>query len=53
MNKVSIEEHGDDLVITFDDELVDELGWNDGDVLDWEVQDDGSITLTKAQTTDD
>lgn len=53
MNKLSIEENGDDLVINFDDELIDELGWNVGDDIDWEIQSDGSITLIKHETTDD
>ena len=53
MKPLSIQEEGDDLVINFDDDLLEELGWNGGDDLDWEIQPDGSITLTKLETTDD
>ena len=52
MRKLPIEQHGDDLVMTFDEDLLEELGWNVGDDIDWEIQPDGSITLTKNQTTD-
>ena len=50
MRTLPIEKHGDDLMITFDEDLLEELGWNVGDDLDWEVQPDGSITLTKYET---
>ena len=53
MKKLPIEQHGDDLMLTFDEELLEELGWNVGDNLDWEIQPDGSITLTKYETTND
>ena len=47
MNTLPIESNGDDLYVTFTDDLLEELGWDVGDDLDWEVQTDGSITLTK------
>lgn len=53
MKTLPIEKHGDDLVMTFDDELLEELGWNVGDDIDWEIQPDGSVTLTKYETTND
>jgi len=53
MRKLPIEQDGDDLMLTFDEELLEELGWNVGDDIDWEIQPDGSITLTKYETTND
>ena len=47
MNTLPIESDGDDLYVTFTDDLLDELGWNVGDDLDWEIQTDGSIILSK------
>lgn len=32
--------------ITLPDELVDEMGWQDGDVLDWDLRGNG-VVLTK------
>ena len=46
-----IESDGDDLILTFTDELLEELGWNVGDDLDWEVQKDGTITISKHEET--
>lgn len=51
MNTLLIESDGDDLFVKFTDDLLEELGWSVGDDLDWEVQPDGSITLTKYDET--
>ncbi len=32
-----------DLLITFPDDLIDTLGWQVGDVLDWRIKDEGII----------
>ena len=45
MNTLPIESNGDDLYVTFTDDLLDELGWNVGDDLDWEINSNGTITL--------
>ena len=37
----------DDGVITFPDELIEKLGWKEGDVLQWIDNKDGSFTLKK------
>ena len=37
----------DDGVITFPDELIEQLGWKEGDVLEWIDNKDGSFTLKK------
>ena len=35
-----------DLFIEFPDELIDELGWQEGDILNWDLKGDG-IVLSK------
>lgn len=35
------------LVISFPDEILDELGWKVGDTLIWDIQADGSVILSK------
>jgi bifunctional DNA-binding transcriptional regulator/antitoxin component of YhaV-PrlF toxin-antitoxin module len=40
------EDSSGDLFITLPDELIEELGWIEGDVLNWDVKGDG-IVLTK------
>ena len=47
MITLPVEKIGDDYVLTFTDDLLEELGWNTGDELNWDVQDDGSIIVTK------
>ena len=47
MNTLPIESNGDNLYVTFTDDLLEELGWNIGDDLDWDIQTDGSIILSK------
>ena len=37
----------DDGVITFPDEMMKELGWKEGDVLEWIDNKDGSFSLVK------
>ncbi len=36
-----------DQYIEFPKELMDEVGWEDGDILEWTPNDDGSWTLKK------
>lgn len=36
-----------DLVLPFTKEILDELGWRDGDTLDWVDNKDGSWSLVK------
>ena len=47
MITIPIEKIGDDYVLTFTDDLLEELGWNIGDDLNWDIQTDGSIIVTK------
>ena len=37
----------DDGVITFPDEFIENLGWKEGDVLQWIDNKDGSFSLVK------
>lgn len=36
-----------ELVLSFPDELLESLGWQEGDILDWAMNDDGTVTMTK------
>ena len=40
-----LEQDGDDLVLSFPMEVMEQLNWHDGDVLKWEDNGDGSWTL--------
>ena len=42
------EEDGDDCMIPLSDEILDSLGWYEGDILEWIVNDDNTITIKKA-----
>ena len=44
---VTLEEDGDDLILPFPDKIIDELGWKEGDELEWIDNGDGSLTLRK------
>ena len=37
----------DDGVLTFPDEFLEELGWKEGDMLQWIDNNDGSFSLVK------
>jgi hypothetical protein len=40
-----------DLMITFPPELLAQAGWDSGDVITWQDNNDGSYTLTKKEQT--
>ena len=44
---VTLEEDGDECILPLPDELLDQLNWNDGDELEWIVNDDNTITIRK------
>ena len=46
---VTLEEDGDDCILPLPDEILDDLDWNEGDVLEWIVNDDNTITIRKAE----
>ena len=37
----------DDGILTFPDNVMEELGWKEGDVLEWIDNNDGSFSLVK------
>ena len=39
-------EDEENFLLTFPDQLLAELNWKPGDTLNWDVQEDGTITLT-------
>lgn len=45
------EEEGDEdvAILNFSDDLVEQLGWEEGDELHWEDNNDGSFSLFKLQ----
>ena len=47
LTRVEYDESSDDLFLPIPDEILDSLGWDIGDVLQWEYNDD-SILLKKA-----
>jgi antitoxin component of MazEF toxin-antitoxin module len=51
MNKWTayVEQEGDDLVLPIPDEVLEELNWKEGDVLVWDIKEDGTIILKKGK----
>ena len=46
---ITLEKIGDDLVLPIPEELLRELKWNTGDVLEWHINLDNTITLRKVE----
>lgn len=44
---VTLEEDGDDLIMPIPEEIIKKLGWNEGDELQWSVN-NNTITLRRA-----
>ena len=44
---VTLEEDGEDCILPLPDEILDELDWQEGDILEWTVNDDNTITIHK------
>lgn len=42
-----VQQDGDELILPLPDEAMDQLGWKVGDILVWEVREDGRVFLTK------
>jgi len=47
MPVITVEQEGDELVLPIPENLLEELGWNEGDVLEWIDNKDGSFSLVK------
>lgn len=39
----------DEYYITFPEEMIDRLGWEQGDVLEWVINKDGSVLLQRQE----
>jgi hypothetical protein len=48
--KLEEDENGD-LLLPFPDALLDEMGWKEGTVLNWEINDNGQVII-KEQTSE-
>ena len=47
---VTLEEGEDEeCILPLPDHIIDALGWEDGDILDWIVNDDNTITIKKVE----
>ena len=47
---VTLEEGEDEeCILPLPDHIIDALGWEDGDTLDWIVNDDNTITIKKVE----
>ena len=44
---VTLEEDGSDLILPFPQEMLDEVGWNPGDNLEWYDRGDGTWEIRK------
>ena len=45
-----VRQEGDDLIVPFPEDLLETMGWKEGDVLVWDVREDGCVVLTKKAT---
>ena len=46
---ITVIEDGDDLILPLPERLLEEAGWNEGDMLDWSDNGNGSWTLKKVE----
>ena len=46
---VTLEGDEEECILPLSDEILDHLNWQDGDILEWIVNDDNTITLKKVQ----
>lgn len=46
---VTVEEDPDtgDLILPFPPDMLEQVGWKEGDVLNWKIEEDGSWSLTR------
>lgn len=47
------EDENGDAIIPLPQEMLDELGWKEGDTLDWKANEDGSFSITKLEKSQD
>lgn len=46
---VTLEGDEEECILPLSDEILDHLNWQDGDMLEWIINDDNTITLKKVQ----
>ena len=46
---VTLEGDDEECFLPLPEDLLDSLGWHDGDVLEWIINDDNTITIRKEQ----
>ena len=46
---VTVEGNDEECFLPLPEDLLDHLGWNDGDMLEWIINDDNTITIRKEQ----
>ena len=46
---VTVEGDDEECFLPLPEDLLDHLGWNDGDMLEWIINDDNTITIRKEQ----
>lgn len=44
-----IEDDNGELVLVFPEELIEQLGWQPGDIIDWDTDEHGRVTARKAK----
>ena len=44
-----IEDENGELMIQFPDDLIQQLGWREGDIIDWDIDENGRVTARKAK----
>ena len=40
---ITVEEDGDDIILPIPDDILLELGWNEGDILEWTLENDAAV----------
>ena len=46
---IKVEEDGEDLILPFPVELLNQMGWDVGDTLLWEIMDNGFVNISKKE----
>lgn len=46
---IMLEEDGEDLILPFPPDLLEEVDWREGDVLLWSMKEDGTVILSKKE----
>ena len=46
---ITVEGDEEECFLPLPEDLLDHLGWNDGDMLEWIINDDNTITIRKEQ----